>query len=495
MSIRFRLTVWYTAILSVTLLVFGIVTYVLLSTLTTNQNKNILQEHTEKVERRIEFGLSLSMQGWDLDIQLDDIDTFFSKEIYLQVVNLTNITELSEMKISRSSNAEKDMLHIPFSQDTWEQAKLGVAFFETTKLHGYPFLVFNKPLMIRGQPVGVLQATLMTGDFLNHLQYIFIFASIITVLLASSLGWVLARTALKPIDYVIEATEQIEKAADLQNRIIYDGPDDEIGRLIDKMNGMLSRIQVTYFELEKGYRKQRQFVSDASHELRTPLTTIRGNVDLIQKIWNRQCTESAISDEEQEKMSLEAIKDISDESERMSRLVNHLLSLARADAGYEMTKEKIEIKPLVEEVIRKSQFIPRQVNWRKGDTGSLNGVCVMGNKDYLQQMLFIFIENAFKYTHEGYVQLNAFILSDQIGIQILDTGVGMDKDEIPYIFDRFYRADISRGKTSGTGLGLSIAKWIIDEHHGSVEVNTFKNEGSSFVVWLPICSTEASSMV
>ncbi|MNR26297.1 Alkaline phosphatase synthesis sensor protein PhoR [compost metagenome] len=112
-----------------------------------------------------------------------------------------------------------------------------------------------------------------------------------------------------------------------------------------------------------------------------------------------------------------------------------------------------------------------------------------GNRDYLQQMLFIFIENAFKYTPQGKVMIDAVRVGGQIGIRIADTGIGMDQKDIPHIFERFYRADPSRGVTQGTGLGLSIAKWIIDEHRGSVEVISRKGEGTAFVIWLPAFPT------
>ena len=111
---------------------------------------------------------------------------------------------------------------------------------------------------------------------------------------------------------------------------------------------------------------------------------------------------------------------------------------------------------------------------------------VWGNPDYLRQLVFIFVENAFKYTPEGHVELKALRADDQAGVVISDTGIGMNSEEVPHIFERFYRADLSRGKTSGTGLGLSIAKWIIDEHRGSVEVRTREGEGTTFVVWLPV---------
>ncbi|MNJ54016.1 Alkaline phosphatase synthesis sensor protein PhoR [compost metagenome] len=168
-----------------------------------------------------------------------------------------------------------------------------------------------------------------------------------------------------------------------------------------------------------------------------------------------------------------------------------MLSLARADAGKTMTKEMLPLSPLLDEVVRRAQFLPREVKWLQGDLSVLEDAYVMGSKDYLQQMLFIFIENAFKYTPKGEVVIDAIASSQgQVGIQIKDTGIGMDRSEIPHIFERFYRADPSRGMTPGTGLGLSIAKWIIDEHHGSVEVVTKRGEGTTFVIWLPVLYKE-----
>ncbi|MNN02584.1 Alkaline phosphatase synthesis sensor protein PhoR [compost metagenome] len=203
-------------------------------------------------------------------------------------------------------------------------------------------------------------------------------------------------------------------------------------------------------------------------------------------MWTQDEARRDPGEEEQVRsFSLEAVSDIAAESERMSRLVNDMLSLARADAGQTLTKEPLLLAPVVEEVARRAHFLPRKAEWIQGDLQALEGVSVVGSKDYLQQMLFIFIENAFKYTEQGSVTIDAVQSAGQIGIRIADTGIGMDRSEVPHIFERFYRADPSRGVIQGTGLGLSIAKWIIDEHEGSVEVLTKRGEGTTFIIWLP----------
>ncbi|MDF2651370.1 MAG: sensory transduction histidine kinase, partial [Paenibacillus sp.] len=153
--------------------------------------------------------------------------------------------------------------------------------------------------------------------------------------------------------------------------------------------------------------------------------------------------------------------------------------------GVLMEKKPVEMMPLVQEVVRRAHLLEHTADWLVGDLDALEHAVVQGNRDYLQQLLFIFIENAFKYTPVGTVRFEASRTDSFIGIRITDTGIGIDKEDIPHIFDRFYRADLSRGLTSGTGLGLSIAKWIIDEHGGSIEVTTRKDEGSTFMIWLP----------
>lgn len=479
MSIRLRLTLWYSIILACTLAVFGVSFYLLLSTVTMNQYKQSLAEQADQIQQRIAFQYSLSLRGFDLNIQLDKTDQFLTREVYLQVINLTNLND-----IQRSKKAEEDNVYIPVNgKKVLEAAHNNQSYFnENVQIAGHSFLVYHQPVVYRGQVVGILQAATYTGELLNDYKTLFVPAAMITVLIASLFGWFLASKALQPIDQVIASTKQIEKGSDLERRIPYEGPNDEIGRLTDTINHMLSRIQSTYNELEELYKGQRRFVSDASHELRTPLTTIRGNIDLLEKMWKQQ---EQGWEEEQQEMAQEAMRDIASEAERMSRLVNDLLSLARADAGYEMQKEVVSLQPLLQEVSRNAQMLPKHAEWIVGNLDPSVNVTVHGNADYLKQMLLIFIENAFKYTEQGYVRIDAMYVEEQAGIRITDTGIGMKQEEIPEIFKRFYRADLSRGKTAGTGLGLSIAQWIIDQHQGSIEVITKVEKGTSFVIWLP----------
>lgn len=478
MSIRLRLTLWYSTILAVTLLIFGVAIYSISYYILLNDQKAQMRKLSEEISSQI-IVFPIALRGETVyNVNLPALDEFKYSNYFIQVVNQKD-------EVMASSNSR---LKLPLSTRTDTP-------FLREKVANSSFLVFNQPVSLStkqgSQVVITLQIAVLINDMvtiLKTLQYVLVLLGIVTVLLAATLGWFLARKALKPIDNVIAAAAQIEKGADLEMRIPYAGPEDEIGRLTSTINGMLGRIQTAYIELEESNRAQRRFVSDASHELRTPLTTIRGNVDLLEKMWKQlqDGKSNQLEAADRIEFSLEAMRDIAGEAARMSRLVNDLLSLARADAGFQMTKEPIALRPLVEDVVRRAHLLPKLAEWRVGDLSELDDIVVRGSRDYLQQLLFIFIENAFKYTPEGHVCLDALRQNNQIGLRISDTGIGMNREEVPHIFERFYRADVSRGKTMGTGLGLSIAKWIIDEHNGSIEVTTRMEEGSTFVVWLPI---------
>lgn len=475
MSIRLRLTAWYSGILAVMLLVLSAVIYGFVYINTYGDLKDRLLSQSHQVELK---------QGLTSDGTLQPVlggpagQSLFAQMYIYDLDRLIPSPNMTEISLKFKVPAKEDLP----GQEGFLQASYG----------GNPFLIYQKGFDINlnnSSFPAVLQVAVYTGEqvtLLNRLKNILLAGSFATLLAAFTFGLFLARKAMSPIGKVIEAANGIQTGTDLSSRIEYDGPQDEIGRLIETVNSMLGRMEGFYTGLEEAYATQRRFVSDASHELRTPLTTIRGNIDLLQKVWEMKPDDSRMSEAEIRQLSLESVKDIADEAARMSRLVADMLSLARADTGRTFEIEPVALEPMMTEVARRASFLTREAEWSVGEMGHLNGKYILGNKDYLQQMMFIFIDNAFKYTPAGEVTLDALLYQNQVGIRIADTGIGMDKDEVPHIFDRFYRADESRGITEGIGLGLSIAKWIIEEHGGSVEVVTRQGEGTTFVIWLPL---------
>ncbi|REK54090.1 MAG: two-component sensor histidine kinase [Thermobacillus sp.] len=538
MSIRLRLTLWYSGLLAFTMLVLGVGIYLFVYYNTYDNTREQLRSQFKQLNVRVSYNLFR-------DLRLDLSGRLGYEGTYVQLVNYAN----GEIRSSALS-VDGTEVHFPYP-DLKDSPKEGYTRFTA---FGYPFMAYQYPIPLpNGEVVGLLQVIANTqaeDAFLDGLRTILIITSLAVILIAFTIGLFIADKALRPIEEVIQATNRIENGANLSVRIARSGPNDEMGRLTDTLNGMLARLERAYNDLEEAYKAQRRFVSDASHELRTPLTTIRGNIDLLERMWRASASgrleargdadglrgaagggEAAgaaggtvasadgdaaaaaaggpgvpadrtsgpgaiVLDAERAALSLEAMRDIAEEAERMSRLVSDLLSLARADAGYVMEKTEIELLPIVEEAAKGAVHLPRKADFRVGDLSPLEGAKVLGNADYLRQLLFIFIENAFKYTPSGHVLLRAVREADQVGLVITDTGIGMSSEEVPHIFERFYRADLSRGKTSGTGLGLAIAKWIIDEHRGSVEVRTRQGEGTTFTIWLPVLFPgEADSVI
>jgi len=483
LSIRLRLTLWYSGLLAGALLIFGVIVYLYISWNMYDEVKDTVREKSESITITGTVFLNT------LDLNVDRYSEVDGKNIYVQLVNY------KQNVIRQSSSLTEQNFMIPYPSDP---SKLSIRHEKVeVKIgnHSYNMIVYLRPIWFNDEIVGLLQVGAVTfyeEQLMGAIKNTLLLSSLLVVLIAFTGGLFIARQALKPIEKVIESTKQIENGQDLSMRISVPTSKDEVGTLVNTLNLMLSRLEKAYKELEEAYKAQRRFVSDASHELRTPLTTIRGNIDLIDKMWQQACKQKDEKlpyvnvNKQHFDLSYEAISDITAEAKRMSTLVNDLLALARADAGYVMEKSEVDIYKLTEGVVRRAQLLPRHAKWVVEDITGLEEHYVYGNEDYLQQLLFIFIENAFKYTDKGTVSFKSYIEDNYVVWKISDTGIGMKKEEIPYIFDRFYRADESRGIKTGTGLGLAIAKWIIEEHAGSVEVETLENEGTTFTIWLPL---------
>jgi signal transduction histidine kinase len=223
--------------------------------------------------------------------------------------------------------------------------------------------------------------------------------------------------------------------------------------------------------LQEAYQAQRRFVADASHELRTPLTTIRGNLGLLQR-------EPPIAEADR----VAVLADLVAESERMSRLVGDLLTLARTDAGRPLRHEAVPAAPLLADIARQlaAGHPGRRIHYEGAD-----GVAVLGDPDALMQVLLILLDNALKFTPpEGDIRVTTTATHGQVAIAVRDTGPGISPAALPHIFERFYQGDTARAG-AGTGLGLAIAKAVVEALHGTISVESAVGHGSTFTVTLP----------
>lgn len=484
MSIRLKLTLWYSGLFAIAFILFGIIVYRVVYHNTMSELRERLREVAAQVQPSGgffgEYNLDSTAPGFDASV------------IGIQLVDYRESHEGIVLGKSRNMiGARGSEVTLPYPNQSEARER-----FVNTRIGKYSFYIYQKPVPLKGtQDIGALLLVGANTDteerFFSQLRGILWMSGGAALLAAFLLGMFLSRKALAPIGRVTASARRIQSGSELGLRIPREKADDEVGRLTDTLNGMLSGLEKAYKNLEETNAAQRRFVSDASHELRTPLTTIRGNVDLIEKIWAVPEGEAGdppqgMSDADKRQLSLESIRDIADEARRMSRLVNDLLALARADAGYAVEMENLSLRPLAEEAARRASFLPRRAEWLVGPFEALDGVWVRGNRDYLLQLLFILIENGFKYTNEGSVRLYGTLAGQYVGLTVVDTGIGLRSEDIPHIFERFYRADVSRGETSGTGLGLSIAKWIAELHQATIDVQSRPGEGSAFTLWLPV---------
>lgn len=306
------------------------------------------------------------------------------------------------------------------------------------------------------------------GDEYNFMKMAFALMAItdfIGIMASIIVGYIVSKKMLKPISNITKTAENIS-INNLKERIEITGPDDELKRLANTFNKMIDGLQ-------DSINRQTQFVSDASHELRTPIAVIHGYANLLDR-WGK-------NDKEALEKSIYAIKL---EANNMANLVEKLLFLAKGDSGRQVIEKKeFYLNKLIEEVVNESKVIDEkhEIFSERNDIGK-----IVADYEMMKQMLRIFINNSIKFTPEGgKIEISSEMNRGFVKIIVSDTGIGIPENEIANIFDRFYTVEKSRTKEkTGTGIGLSIAKWIIDMHQGSIEVESEEGRGTKVVVIL-----------
>ncbi|WP_026881558.1 sensor histidine kinase [Clostridium akagii] len=302
-------------------------------------------------------------------------------------------------------------------------------------------------------------------DFMKILFALMATADFIGIILSIFIGYFMSKRMLKPIDNITKIAENIS-INNLKERIDIKGPEDELKRLGSTFNTMINRLQ-------DSFDRQAEFVSDASHELRTPIAVIKGYANLLDR-WGKD-------DREALEKSIYAIKF---EASNMADMVEQLPFLAKGDSGaYKMEKSNFMLNELIDQVLDESSLIAKN----KVISSDQNDITkIFADYNTIKQMLRIFIENSIKFTPEqGKIVINSVVHNKSVEIMISDTGIGIPKEEIENVFDRFYTVDKSRAKEkTGTGLGLSIAKRIADLHGGTIKLTSEEGKGTKVSVKL-----------
>jgi signal transduction histidine kinase len=459
-SLRLRLTLLYSILVGGILLVFGIAVYILISVILLNQVDNTLAATVQDIINVTR----VNSQGEVSAVNLPALD--MTANTYVQVWG-------RDGKLKSASPGIAGMLVAldPIGLDSRDPV------YRENTINDIHLRVLTVPLQVGVHRIASLQvATSLTvvDSARANLLNILLTSTVIAAGLAALGSWLVLSRTLAPLETVTETAQAINRADDLSRRIPYKGPEtDEIGRLIQSFNQTLER-------LENLFTSQRRLLADVSHELRTPLTVIKGNVDLMRRM---------------KRLDEESLSSIDQEAGRLTRLVGGLLLLAQAESGkLSLDMKPVELDTLLLEVFQEMRVLAGgKLKMRMGD---IDQALVKGDRDRLKQVLLNLVGNAIQYTPPGgEVIMSLAKIGEQVRIVVRDTGPGISAEDLPFIFERFYRAEKSRtrARSTGFGLGLSIAQWIVENHGGTVEVESEEGAGTTFAIWLPLLAGQTKS--
>jgi heavy metal sensor kinase len=463
-SIRFRIVLWFTLILAIILCLLSTFLYI-------TQSRNIQDEAVRDLQGRMSGLATLVQNALRQGTNQISIPNGLLRSTDVLILIGPNGQVLTsqgpvpaQTAIQVVSAGLRLSSHISEGSPVyWTDSNSQNYLFLTTAVQG-PLDI--NVIMIYG---GILDPTALVRRFLLTL----VGGSLLTLLIALLGGLWLADRAMRPVKTITQAARSISET-DLSRRLNMKSKD-ELGELANTFDGMLSRLQAAF-------ERQRQFVADASHELRTPLTIV--NLE----------TSRVLASKRSQPEYQHALQVIHSENDFMTGLVNNLLMLARMDAGQaSLEKTRLDLSDLVVDTLER--FTP--LASRNGVTlqaGDLPEACIQGDRQYLLQMLGNLVENGIKYVdgNEKKVVVETGVADGTAWVHVTDTGPGIAPENIPHLFDRFYRVDKARTRSTetdgdsdqpnGSGLGLSIVHWIVQAHGGEIHVDSTPGSGTTFEV-------------
>ena len=447
-SIKFRLTVWYLIGILLLLVAFGTVAYFMLK-------KNLYRSLDEALHARVaELETSIKVEDHQISFEqkFNDLVLIYDADSALLQrlgpnVRFTNIEEMVQQAL--------------FGQRSYSTVTTTEG--QEVRLYAAPFNLDSRTriAMVVGRPTREIR------NMLSIFRVVIIYSALGVLLLAGFGGMFLANRTLKPVDHITDIAREIGEG-DLSRRIDIHSQD-EMGRLASTLNWMIAR-------LEEAFQKQRQFAADASHELRTPLAIIQAESSLA---LDRRRTQSEY------RRSLELV---SQEVNYMSDIIGKLLLLAREDAASEPAEfQEVNVKDLITELSSDLEALAQEKSVAFS-LGSMDDLTVKGDRFKLRQLFLNILDNAIRYTPSGgSVSSSLMRKNGSALVSISDTGIGIPAEDLPYIFDRFYRVDKARSRSNGgLGLGLAIASSIARLHGGAIEVESQVGKGSIFHITLPL---------
>jgi heavy metal sensor kinase len=452
LPLRIRITAWYFAVLTTGFLLFGVIAFYALRGSILETVDETLEDQMQGIRELVE------REGGKAELQRD----LEQDEEIRAGSDLLQVSDPGGNWIYRS----KTMAH--YGPAT--AGEPGIAF-ATEEPNGVPLRILTRPVKAAGRTYRV-QLAYPLDDFFEALarfRRILYLSSPFLLLLASAGGYWLSRRALEPMDQVTREARSIS-AKNLSSRLAVPHTGDELQRLSETLNGMLER-------LEQAFRRITQFTADASHELRTPVALMRTRAEIVLR--------KSRSEEEYR----EALRQILEDLQRTSSLIENLMLLARADSGVEaLARERINLVEHLDEACLEGRALAetKQISLRAELPQS--PVWIDGDANSLRRLFLILLDNAVKYTPpRGRVTVSLSASDGCAVAEVRDTGIGVAAQDLPHVFERFFRADRARSRqTGGAGLGLAIGKWIAEAHGGTVNALSNPGEGSVFQVRIPL---------
>ena len=481
--IRIRLSLWYTLLTALVLVIFSFALYIGLKRQLSTTLDQDLRNQAALASTSITYAGGLPILDPSYQNQLTDV-------VMLWVV---------QFESQRIVKVRGQTLGIePLLADDISRAAVGLSTYRTIRTSDHQRLrIITVPVLDQngayGSAVQLGYSMRRVDNALDLLLQTLLVIATLAILVAAFIGYVVAGRALQPVAEITQLASQVD-GDDLDARLHLDLPNDELGRLASTFDSMLERIELAF-------RRQRQFTGDAAHELRTPLSLMRSQIDL------------ALTQAETPVEYREALGALDGDVSRMTTLVGMLLSLARADAGQLMpNREPVDLADLALDVA--DQLEPIALENGLTITTDLQPVMATVDADMIIQVLVNLIDNAITNTPTGGA-INVKVVGGQrsvVGsplpdpgtangkpktilaanrqlatITVSDTGIGIAPEHLPRIFDRFYRVDTGRARSrGGIGLGLAICQAIVNAHHGTLTASSQPGSGSTFTFTLPL---------
>jgi two-component system sensor histidine kinase ArlS len=459
LPLRWKLTLWSAILLFLLFIVYDAAHYIVINQWLVKQTEANIQKNMNELQSYFQ----------EKQAVLNEEQIAQSRNFVVQVNQKDQITRILD------ENGVPIIVVSEGVHEDWVQPKRVVSTELTSEWHLQDHLLIIRSPLRTKQFTGTIEiiSNLEAFDKLNELILLtMLIGGFIAMMISGLGGWIVAHQLLKPIQSMANTMRRIKEKG-LQERVSYIGAKDEISELSTMFNDMMD-------DLEVSFKRQQQFVEDASHELRTPLAILEGHLSLLHR-WGK----------EDPNILNESLHAGLQEVGRLKGIVQELLQLTRAESADFMIAETVEVSAVVHHTIKSFSAIHPDFHFHT-DLAATSDTCIAIVPQHFEQILMILLDNAVKYSEEHkLIQVVGTVQTDSLTIRVIDSGIGIPDEDLPHVFNRFYRVDKARSRGSGgTGLGLSIAKRLVETYNGHIYMESKVDEGTNVWIQFPLVKDE-----